>query len=440
MKFSTDEKPAPTWKVPVRFLGDLDVDVDAVGRGAFLGGDVDALEVTERGDELFGGLELGLAEEAAFGDLHFAADDLVAGLGVAADLDAIEVDGRSAPDGDDDVHLLLVGVELGLRVGLDVGVAFVAVHRAHRLQIFGELGAIEDIAGLGAYHLAQMSASLNRLDLAAGCVPLVDFQLADLVARAFVDGERDLDAASIRRQHHARRRHADRQKPTVVIGGVDHQDVAFERVLTKGPARAERKDAPLAGVHDVAQLLLGHVVVADERDPANRHRLVLDDFEEDVDFVVLAGRDVERRLGQEISLLGVQIADLLHAAPERGVAQDGVRLGLDALLQLLGLDLVVALELDLLDVRPLAHDEAQRDAVVPAIDFHLHVVEESGVPELAHVARESLGGERLPHVLAQVGEEVLLRNAPVADDFDLCDRIGCARARLRSVGASEGGQ
>ena len=28
MKFSTDEKPAPIWNVPVGALGDLDVDVD----------------------------------------------------------------------------------------------------------------------------------------------------------------------------------------------------------------------------------------------------------------------------------------------------------------------------------------------------------------------------------------------------------------------------
>ena len=50
MKFSMLEKPAPTWNVPVGLLGDLEVDVDRVGRRALLGRDVDALEVAERGD------------------------------------------------------------------------------------------------------------------------------------------------------------------------------------------------------------------------------------------------------------------------------------------------------------------------------------------------------------------------------------------------------
>ena len=73
---------------------------------------------------------LGLAEELPLLDLHLAADDLVARLGVALDLDALEVDGRPALDGDDDVDLLVHRIELGLGLGLDVGEAGVAVQRA----------------------------------------------------------------------------------------------------------------------------------------------------------------------------------------------------------------------------------------------------------------------------------------------------------------------
>ena len=52
------------------------------------------------------------------------------------------------------------------------------------------------------------------------------------------------------------------------------------------------------------------------------------------------------------------------------------------------------------------------------VEVDLDVVEEARVPELAHVARQPLGRERLAHVFAQVGEEVVLRNAAVADHFD----------------------
>ena len=49
------------------------------------------------------------------------------------------------------------------------------------------------------------------------------------------------------------------------------------------------------------------------------------------DLVVLLRDDLERRFGQEVALLGVEIADLLHAAAERRVAQDRVGLDLDRL-------------------------------------------------------------------------------------------------------------
>ena len=48
---------------------------------------------------------LRLAEELALLDLHLAAEDLVARLRVALDLDALDVDERSAADRDDDVDL-----------------------------------------------------------------------------------------------------------------------------------------------------------------------------------------------------------------------------------------------------------------------------------------------------------------------------------------------
>ena len=79
-------------------------------------------------------LEARLAEELALLDLHLAADDLVARLGVSLDLDALEVDGRPALDGNDDVDLAVHRVELGLGLGLDVRVAGVAIERAHRLR------------------------------------------------------------------------------------------------------------------------------------------------------------------------------------------------------------------------------------------------------------------------------------------------------------------
>ncbi len=116
-------------------LGDLDVDVHLVGGRALLLRDVHALEIAERGDALARLVEQRLAVLVALGDLHLAADDLVAGLGVAADLDAFEMDERPAHDGHDDVDLVRLLVQAGLRVRFHARVAVVAVHRADRLQV-----------------------------------------------------------------------------------------------------------------------------------------------------------------------------------------------------------------------------------------------------------------------------------------------------------------
>src|SRR5262249_23729316 len=76
-------------------LRDLEVDDDLFGRRPLLGRDVDALEVAEGDDAPLRVLEARLAEELRLLDLHLAAEDLVAGLRVALDLDALDVDERA---------------------------------------------------------------------------------------------------------------------------------------------------------------------------------------------------------------------------------------------------------------------------------------------------------------------------------------------------------
>src|SRR6185369_1645371 len=80
---------------------------------------------------------------------------------------------------------------------LDVGVAMVAVQGADRLQIFQQLGAIEVLPWLRAHHHPQVAATVDRFDLRASCTALVHAKLADLVTRAFVDGDRDFDAVAV---------------------------------------------------------------------------------------------------------------------------------------------------------------------------------------------------------------------------------------------------
>ena len=91
---------------------------------------------------------------------------------------------------------------------------------------------------------------------------------------------------------------------------------------------------------------------------------------------------------------------------------------------------LLPVELDGLDVRPLADEEAEDDAASLAGHVDLDVVEEARVPEGADVAREVLGLEGVAGLLAEVGEDVFLRDAAVAADVDARDGlIACELAR-----------
>ena len=304
------------------------------------------------------------------------------------------------------------------------------------------------VARFGVNELAERPTAAERLDLAALVVALVDPELSDLEARALVDDDRDVDALAIGGQHHPRRADLDAQVPLVVVERAQHQDVALEDVLPVGPAGPERQEAAVARLHLVAQIGVGHVLVADEGDAPHRHRLVLDDLELDDDLVLARVHDLVGDVGEEEALLGVGVLDLLHAAAHGRHAQDRVRLDLDRLVELVVLDLVVAREGDLLDVGSLSHDEAEHDAPVVGGQIDLDVLEEPRVPQGVHVGREVLDLEEVARLLAQVGEDVVAGDAAVADDLDGDDRQalgllgGGLRERdggLRSAGRGAGG-
>jgi hypothetical protein len=164
------------------------------------------------------------------------------------------------------------------------------------------------------------------------------------------------------------------------------------------------------------------VVVADERDAANADLLVLLDMEAQEHFVALLRDDFALDLGEEVALLGVLIADLLHGASHRRLAQHGAGLDLDLFLEVVAVDVRVAVELDLRHGRSLAHDEAQHHAAVAALEVDLDVFEEAGCVELADVLRESGRRERLTGPLTQIREHIVFGDSTIAGHHDARDR------------------
>ncbi len=307
-------------------LPDFEVEDHLVGGRTLLGGDVDPLEVPQRVDAPLGGLDLGLRVELRLLDLHLATDHLVAGLGVPLDLDPLDPGQRASPDGDDDVDLFVEGVDLRLRVGLHAVVAGVTVEGADGLQVLDDLGAVEPIPGVGPDHLPERPPPTERLDLLAVGVALEDPELSNFVPGPFVNREGDFDPLAVGREHDSGRADLHAHVPFVVIEGAHHEHVALEHVLAVGASGAEGEDGALPRLHHFAELALVEMFVADEGDAANGDLLVLDDLEAHHHFVVALVIEREVDVGQEVTLLGVGVLDLLNAPPHRGDAEDGVRL------------------------------------------------------------------------------------------------------------------
>jgi hypothetical protein len=225
--------------------------------------------------------------------------------------------------------------------------------------------------------------------------------------------------------------------------GADHRDVALERVLAKGAARAEGEEPGVAGEHQRAQIFRRLVVVADEGDAADADLLVLFHRVAHDHRVAALRDDLARDFGEEKALLRVHVADLLDPAAHGGLAQHRVVFDLDRLEQLFVVELEVAVDFDGRDARTFAHDEAQHHALVAPLEVHLDVVEEARSVQLPHVLGKRRRRERIAAAKLQVAFDVVGRHPAVARHRDLDDRharglLGLGRrdfdARRRGLG------
>ncbi len=91
-----------TEKSPVDFSRRSTLTNDAIGRRARLVGDLHGLEVVEVLQAPLGAIDQRAVVGIAFGDVELATDHIVAGAGVAADIDALDVGARALLDHEHD--------------------------------------------------------------------------------------------------------------------------------------------------------------------------------------------------------------------------------------------------------------------------------------------------------------------------------------------------
>ena len=102
-----------------RLVLDVDDDDHLVGRRPLPGRDRHGLEVAERAQAAFSLVDQHPVVCVAFGNIELAANDVIAGLGVAADFDALDIGARALVDhvGDRDDVVGVVAIAARLHLG-----------------------------------------------------------------------------------------------------------------------------------------------------------------------------------------------------------------------------------------------------------------------------------------------------------------------------------
>src|SRR5262249_3351126 len=104
-------------------LFDVDIDDDAVGRRARFVGDADGLEVVEVLQPSLAAIDEHTVVGVALGEVEFAANDVVPGAGVAADIDALDIGAGALVEHVGDVDDARLQVAVAARTHLGEGIA-----------------------------------------------------------------------------------------------------------------------------------------------------------------------------------------------------------------------------------------------------------------------------------------------------------------------------
>ena len=306
-----DDVLAPAAEVA---LGDAQVDdegIDGAEAGAdgklagrlFRDGDIDHRPVRRRTAGLFDGdvleeaegpqvvarpLQQGAVEGVAFGQHHFAADDVVQRAGVADHVDPVDVDPLAFLDVEGDVDGVGLGIGAIGRFNLDEGIA---------CRTRGEGQGVDRRLDLVA--LVQIARTDRQQQLQeVGVQPVVlgdDINLAEIVAIAFVHRQGDAESAVVRSQLRDRR-----QDPEIVIAAVGVKFPQLLAVVVQAVrvvvvvGREQAVPGRLLRHHDLAQVAVRKRAVAEEGDGAHAGLGTLVDLEHHVDAVLVQLDDLRR--------------------------------------------------------------------------------------------------------------------------------------------------
>src|SRR4030095_12427696 len=385
-------------KATGRLLGDGDIDVGLVGRSDDRGRlDVDVLEIAEAPDPHFRAVDARAVVPCAFELAHFPPDDFIAGPRVAADVDLANVHAPARVHVDDEGGLVLVAVDLGDDVDVGERVAFgakaVADRLCRRLQFLARI----DLAGPDRYEPPEL---VSRDWEVAG-----EPHVRHREGLAFADVDRDIDVFLVRRDRHLRRLDVEFEVAAVLIEAAYRLEVGGKLLLRilivlRIPGRPARR----CERHLREELRLAERLVADNVDAGDLRRVAFDDVDVHRDAVPLLRRNRRGYLCRVLAARDVLTLHFLLGAIECRAVED-LRFGksdvLQRLLESVGVEFLVARDVDLADRRALLDDDDQH----PALYLEPHIAEEARCEQGLHRG----GGLRIVDAIAdldrQIGED-----------------------------------
>jgi len=377
---------------------------------------VDFLEVAQTFQACLGLVDQVGRSPAAFHLAHFAAQHFIFGLGIATEVDAVDIGALARIDGKSDGDTVVLVV--GLRDTVDVGKGITLVAQTASHQLGGRRHQ------LAREHLALLNQQqgfdffLRHLEIAGQ----LDF--ADRVLLTLVDVDGDVDMLLVRRDGHLGRGDVHVDIAAVQIVGAQPLQITGQLLAGILVVVLEERQ-PVAGLQleQVDQLLVSEYRVTHHVDVLDgRHAAFVDSD--------LQGHTVAR-LGnhfcldlRRITALGHILAlQLVAHALQRGTLED-LTLGqpglIQALEQVFGGNRLVALDLDAGNGRPLNYADDQDVAVATQLD----ILEEAGFEQRAGGLYQTLVADLITDAQRQGAEHAARRDTLQAIDANIVDGEG----------------
>ena len=413
-------------------LFEIDVENHPIRRRSRFGGDFDGLEEIEVLEPALGAIDQRAVVGIAFRDIEFAANHIVAGAGVAAYIDALDVDPGTFVDGEGDRDGMRIEIAVAARVHDREGITAPRGLDLHLLdRLLQRLGVVErpDIDA----RVAAQRIGIERRD--AG----LEIDRRNPVLLAFLDLEGDQEALFLRIIFRERGHHLHVGKAMLQVIAANQIPVGLDTVrIIDVTAGKKAQQIRFVGLDDVLQPIGRIGIVADELDRLDAGFHAFRDRENEIDAVVRLLDDLGIDADVVAAGVTIDLGDPERVGLHHRTRQRAARLGLHFRRKLLVLDLLVALESNAIDHRIFNHGHHQMTAGLVDLD----VLEQAGLDQRLQAVIDG----RLIEAPAGAGLEIradgLDFDTPVALDLDRGDGLGhgCRRQHGDQRGSDRHGE